>query len=201
MGACMSTEDFSAVVLVPPATPITAVDSKFVTLTPLSLNIRHNDWVNTGEYTIKDVITGVAYFTVEGFFFTAVDRKTLKDVSGGNIATVETPPFGFGRRDVYTTDAHGNSARLLYSFEVTNIFGSTDLSCQMKDQVTGQTHTFTCLGSVGSWNLVIFCDGKPVAKYRSDWELGGDRYLVDIAPGVDIAMIVLFCVGIQEASE
>ncbi|OQR81612.1 hypothetical protein THRCLA_11569 [Thraustotheca clavata] len=201
MGACMSDEEFVSVQIMAPPVPIAAIDAKYVSLAPMRLNIKHNDWNFTGDYCIKDILTGIPYFQVDGSFFTMVDRKTLKDINGVNVATVETVPFSFGRREVYTCDDNGYSAKHIFSMEVTNLFGSTEMNASIVDRVTGVTHYLSCRGSVGSWNLIFYVDGNPIAKTTCQWEIDGDRFFVDIAPGVDIALIVLICVAVQEASE
>ncbi|EQC29356.1 hypothetical protein SDRG_12820 [Saprolegnia diclina VS20] len=181
MGACMSDENVIATPLVVPPTPITAVDPKFVLQCPMRLNIRHNDWVNSGEFRVKDAATGIPYSS----WSTARSERS----------------FSLGHRDVLRTNGRGEATSHIFGFDVTNFFGSTDLTCEFVDVMTKQRHVLTASGSVGSWNMVFRCDGHAIAKFESDWTLSGDKYIVDIAPGVDLALIVLLCVGVQEASE
>ena len=197
----MSDENVIATPLVVPPTPITAVDPKFVLKCPMRLNIRHNDWVNSGEFRVKDVATGIPYFLVDGVFWSFHNRKLLRDANGTEVATMEERSFSLGHRDVLRTNGRGEATSHIFGFDVTNFFGCTDLTCEFVDLVTKQRHVLTASGSVGSWNMVFRCDGHAIAKFESDWTLSGDKYIVDIAPGVDLALIVLLCVGVQEASE
>lgn len=199
MGACMSGEPIPAPLLVAPSTPITAVDPRFVVKTPMRLCARY-DWSSEGPFCIKDVATGVPYFIVDGALGPCHNRKTLRDANGVTVAAMDLPLLSFGRRDVSRINGSGEVTSHVFSFDTTFFLVCTDVRCEFVDLVTKQRHELTGSGSVGSWNMVFRCDGHVIATLEKDATLS-EKYFLHVAAGVDLALIVLLCVGAQEASE
>ncbi|KDO34434.1 hypothetical protein SPRG_01569 [Saprolegnia parasitica CBS 223.65] len=198
MGACLSDEPIPTPLLVAPLSPITAVDPRFVLKTPVRLHARY-DWSSEGPFRIKDVATGVPYFVVDGALGPCHNRKTLRDANGVKVAVMDEPWTSGGRRDVSRINGSGE-ASLVFSFDTTFFLVCTDVRCEFVDLVTKQRHELTGSGSVGSWDMVFRCDGHVIATFEKDATLS-DKYFLHIAAGVDLALIVLLCVGAQEASE
>ncbi|OQR81614.1 hypothetical protein THRCLA_11568 [Thraustotheca clavata] len=197
MGACLSNAEVNYVAIKNAPSPITAIDTKFLSTAPRSLNMKHKKWNLTGDYTVNDGLTGTPYFQVSGSFFTMVGRKVLRDGNRVEIAGIKSVPFTFGRREVYIVDEKTKSESFLFTMDVVDSLGSLELSASVIDKVTGETHIVSCRGNQDTWNMVFYIDQSPVAKMRSKWEITGDRYFVDVAAGVDMALIALLCIGIQ----
>ena len=136
MGACMSDEDLRPVELMPPITPITAIDPKFVLADPVRLKIRHRHNVDVGEFIIRDELTGAPYFIIDDKFWSIHDRKFLRDATGAEVATIESRSFTQGRRDVLRTNGHGEATSFLLRFDATTFFGNA----RNQVRISGRRH-------------------------------------------------------------
>ena len=192
-------EDLRPVALLPPKTPITAIDPKFVLAKPVHLKIHHRP--DAGECIIRDELTGAPYFIMDQTFWTMHDRKLLRDATGAEIAAIESRTFTPGRRDVLRTNGHGKATSFLLRFDVSAALGNVELKCEFEDVVSKKRRVFAATGGAGTW-VVLYCNDRPIAKWLKDWSFsGGDYVSLDVSPGVDLALMVLLCTSMYTALE
>ncbi|EQC29355.1 hypothetical protein SDRG_12819 [Saprolegnia diclina VS20] len=187
------------VALLPPKTPITAMDPKFVLAKPVRLKIRHRP--DAGECIIRDELTGAPYFIIDDSFWSTHDRKLLRDATRAEIAAIESRTFTPGRSDVLRTNGHGKATSFLLRFDVSAALGNVELKCEFQDVVSKKLRVFAATGGAGTW-VVLYCNSRPIAKWRKDWSFSDGGYVfLDVSPGVDLALIVLLCTSMYTASE
>ncbi|KAF0691111.1 Aste57867_17609 [Aphanomyces stellatus] len=198
MGCSSSTEAYDAAILLPLQQPIAVFHPKFAAPIPVCLHLKQKLWSWSGDdFTIRDPNTGTPYFRIRGDALSFRRTKTLVDFQGAPIAVMEEPVMSFVRRQEVFTPA------MAKKFEITPRITMFDnvLDCVVVDCITGKTHV---LGVQGDWlarKTVITCDGIPIAKVFSPINFVQDEYYVNIAPGVDMALIVLLCMALEEAAE
>ncbi|KAF0698576.1 Aste57867_10806 [Aphanomyces stellatus] len=198
MGSCISNEAYDAAVLVPVKQPLAVIHSKFASPIPVTLIMKKKLWSWSGDdFSIKDLNTGVPYFKFDGSAFSFRDKKTLLDFKGNPVAIMEEPVLSFTRwQEVFKPD-------MTKWFDITpriTMFENV-LDCEVRDCVTGKKYV---LGVQGNWlarKSVVTCNGVPIAKIRSPITYIRDVYYVDIAKGVDMALVVLLCMALDEAVE
>ncbi|RHY93390.1 hypothetical protein DYB37_002621 [Aphanomyces astaci] len=197
MGGCISTEAFDHAVLVPHK-PMAVLHSRFTAQCPVTLLIKQKMWSFSGDdFTIKDIHTGTPYFKINVSALSLRQKKSLLDYSGAQVAYMEEPVLSWTRRqEVYTPQKEK-----WFEIKPRLTMFSNELDCAAVDSVTGQTLHFGLQGDFIARKSVITCDGVPVAKIWKPIEFVRTQYHVDIAPGVDMALIVLLCVALDEATE
>ncbi|KAF0717597.1 Aste57867_2207 [Aphanomyces stellatus] len=75
------------------------------------------------------------------------------------------------------------------------------LDCVVVDCTTKLPHKLGIFGDWLSRKTVLTCDGAPIAKVLAGDSLLQDEYFVEVAPGVDMALVVLVCMALEEATE
>ncbi|KDO34436.1 hypothetical protein SPRG_01571 [Saprolegnia parasitica CBS 223.65] len=192
-------KDVRPIALLPPKTPITAIDPKFVLAQPVRLRIRHRP--DAGECIIRDELTGAPYFIMDPTFWSMHDRKLLRDATGAEVAAIESRTFTPGRSDVLRTNGHGKATSFLLRFDVSVALGNVEVKCEFQDVVTKMRRVFAATGGAGS-SVVLYSNGRPIAKWLKDWSFSDGGYVfLDVSPGVDLALIVLLCTSMVKASE
>ncbi|KAF0719555.1 Aste57867_949 [Aphanomyces stellatus] len=170
MGNHLSTSEFETTHLFPQVAPVVAIDATYVTTTHVHLDM------GCGP-VVRDVDTGASIFRVDG------DR--LWDRDGRACATMRS---GLVSRTVY-----GAADEPLFDIST----GTAAASCDVQDPVSGQRHAYSAVGTLSSSKAIITCDGVPVAKFRHNGSYHfGPCFDLDIAAGVDMALVVLLCLSL-----
>ncbi|KAF0717599.1 Aste57867_2209 [Aphanomyces stellatus] len=201
MGNCVSVEDIQAyntAVLLPAQPPLMVIGADFLaTNEPVTtLYVLNNAYSWSDDFlTIKDRRTGVLVFQLKKGDGQHGFTKAVLDSTGQPVALVEATT----RPGVHEVMRPGRT-KLFTVKAILTIFQSS-LNCSVTDAATGQTHA---LGIVGDWTerrIVITCDGRPIAKVRNPDAITNVEYYVDVAPGVDMALIVLLVAALEAHDE
>ncbi|KAF0712592.1 Aste57867_4779 [Aphanomyces stellatus] len=178
-----------AVLVAPP--PMTIVAPRFVTKAPTTIIVKISD-----DYFVRDVNTGDALFHIQ----TKTDvyvTKTLVDLRANLPVAVILEPVMTGRhrQKVYKPDMTPWFDILPHMTFVTNA-----ADCDVEDCVTGETHSFGIDGNALMRKAVVSRNGVTIARMHKPKAITSKTYIIDMAAGVDMALIVLFCLGMDEAS-
>ncbi|TMW57889.1 hypothetical protein Poli38472_013363 [Pythium oligandrum] len=194
-----------------PSKPIARVDARFCSSTAVTLHLKDKFWSLSGDdFTICDVQTGQVYFRIRGSDFSLSERKALLDENYVAIAHMREAPFTL-TNDLFNVYADADSKKFLFTIESTLSVFSSVLKVNFLNQVTGMRCK---MGLEGDWrarNAVIWLDageGRFIVVARVTRAattgrsilLGKHDYYVEIAPNVDLALIVLICVAMDESS-
>lgn len=209
MGCNSSIVDVLNLHLVPQQKPIAGINSIFCNPDFVTLHLHEKFWSLSGDdFTIKDANSGVVWFRISGSVFSLREKKTLLDVNNVPIANMKEEFFSF--TPSYNVYAGSDSSKPLFDIEAKLTLFETYLRVEFTDVVTGQR----CLmGLEGDWcsrKALIWLDrGKtgfrePVGKiFRpltapGNLLFGTQDYYMEVAPNVDVALMVLICIVLDE---
>ncbi|KDO29521.1 hypothetical protein SPRG_05478 [Saprolegnia parasitica CBS 223.65] len=197
MGASMSSAEYRAVQLVPQSNFV-AIDRKFTAPRVVTLDMKGQIWTWSGQdFLIRDADTGDVYFRIDAKAFSLRERKILRDYRGNVIAVTKEDLFSFMlTQRVFSSEATDHE---ILAIKTRLKMGFPELECSVRNLSTGRVHELRCKGDWTSRRAIISIDnGVVIAKLRQPLELGGARYFVDVAPGVDIALVTLVCIAMDE---
>ncbi|OQR90258.1 hypothetical protein ACHHYP_05672 [Achlya hypogyna] len=201
MGAC---ESFEAAQTVPPVAQkrimpqrITVFDPKFVADRVVTLDMKGKIWTWSGEdFVIRDASTGDAYFKIDAKALSFSNKKRLLDNVGHTVAVLKKDLVAFTlTQRVYRND---EAASDMFAIKTRIKIGLSEVECTIQDLISHRSYDINCKGNWTGRRATITCNGNVIAKLRQPLELGGNRYLVDVNPGVDIALITLICIAMDE---
>lgn len=180
--------------------PVAAVDSRFCLPHKVSLLMR--EFLNSDNFTITDVNTGQAYFSLNQKF-SLRGKEVLTDIYGNVVANSKGSFFSSGVKifrgghsDVLIGETFRNSA-----------FGMFKINAQVR-LLNGQLVTIVMKGE-NHYNCTMWIGepkqgGTPIAFCYPNPNRGmfsSMQYIVDIAPGMDCALVILLLVIYEEVSE
>ena len=193
--------------LVPQAEPICAIEPRFCLETPVQLRLREKIMSLSGDdFKVTDESSGMIYFQVQGKVFSLEDEKVLYDNAGVAVLNLKEALFSF--TDKYTVYA-GKSNRPICQFKTRLVtFLVTSISTTFKDAISGRERLVVLKGDWRQKKCVIFLGdpkqgGIPIAKVfrpltgRSLY-FGVDEYILEVAPGVDVSLMVIMCIALDE---
>jgi uncharacterized protein YxjI len=191
--------------------PVAAINSCFCSPTPVTLHLREKAWSFSGDdFTIRDVHSGQLYFRIEGSALSMTDRKVLLDVYNQPIVHMRDEIFSF--MPTFNISSDYDSRNIIFRIKAKATFFDTVLECKFPNVGTGRECR---LGLFGDWRAraaVIWLDQgngqklpvariyRPTATSRNVF-LNAQDYYLDIAPNVDMALMVLVCVALDEAKK
>jgi len=203
MGADQSTYEAP---LVPQQIPICAVEPRFCLPRPVQLRIREKMWTFSGDdFSISDPSDGTVYFKCAGRAFSIRDKKTLLDNMGQPVLNMKEALMSF--TDKFTVYAGSSSDRMICKFHTEFTFLKAKISAQFGDVLNGQARYVVLKGDWASKTAVFYLGepkqgGVPIGKvYRpltGRAFFGADEYIIEIAPGVDISLLVIMCIALDE---
>lgn len=189
MGTANSTEE---VVLVAHK-PVAVISSQYCTKQPISLQIQGK--LLAKHATVTDVDTGVEHFKVEQKLLSLRRKILLHDASENVIVTVERKILALNKED----EVFNSTGGLMCTIVTTIGLLEATIRCRCKDLVSGEDLDFQLTIKKYASTAVILCNGVPVAKIGSKHSLTTSNYLMQVAPGMDLALAVLMCSTISDA--
>jgi len=204
MGADMSR---FAEPLQPQPEPICATEPRFCLQTPVQLRLREKLWSFSGDdFKITDANTGVLFFQCQGKVFSLREKKVLRDNYGQPVLNLKEQLLSF--TDKFKVYAGDNSDREICRLNSKLSFVKAKLTTHFTDVITHRQRGIVLKGDWRDKRCMIFLGepkqgGIPIAKiYRPtsgrSLLFGVDDYIVEIAPGVDIALMVIICIALDE---
>ncbi|KAF0712593.1 Aste57867_4780 [Aphanomyces stellatus] len=174
-----------------PQSRIAVIHSNYVSASARSIVINVAD-----DFTIRDAHTDAVLFRIAAKRDVYCTR-TLVDVSSNMpVAVIQEPVLtGRHRQRVYTPEMEPWFDVVPHLTFVTN-----PADCDVVDCVTGATHTFSIGANALARKVVVTRLGETVAKMHKPKAIASKQYLVDIAPGMDMAFVALLCLAVDEAS-
>ncbi|KAF0682340.1 Aste57867_25523 [Aphanomyces stellatus] len=158
--------------------PIAVLHPNVAVSVPVTFHMQRKAWSWSGnDFTVQDVQTGTAFFKLKDNALSCRQTKTLLDMHGATIAIMEELIFSMRRHEVY-------SPTMTKWFEIAPqmVVFATQLSSFATDCVTRRRHS-------------------PRGQNFKPFELFHNEYYVDIAPGVDMALIVSFAWHLKKRSK
>ncbi|KAF0730434.1 hypothetical protein LEN26_001319 [Aphanomyces euteiches] len=170
MGNHLSSTEFETTELVAPKAPCVAIDEHFLSHCPLRLDM------GSGPI-VRDMSSGASMFRVDG--------DCLRDLDGHTFAIVKK---GIASKTIVDAGDHE-----LFVIKT----GGSVARCSVQDPISGARHAYSVVGTLSSSKALILCDGEPVAKFRHNGSFHfGPCFHLDIAPGVDVALVVVLCLAL-----
>ncbi|DBA00467.1 TPA: hypothetical protein N0F65_002710 [Lagenidium giganteum] len=192
--------------LEPQFQPVALTSGIFCFQQPLTLHLKE-EMVN-GGFSVRDANTQRVIFRIQRAIFSLSNRKALLDIYYQPILLIKRQLLAFSPRyDLFANDDEG---RLLATAKCKITRFQPRMSMPFINMISGET---CVMGLEGDWlsrTAVIWLERgnsgvcMPVAKvYRPiltgrNMCLDLQDYYIDIAPGVDAAVIVMLCVMLDE---
>ncbi|EQC38747.1 hypothetical protein SDRG_03711 [Saprolegnia diclina VS20] len=193
MGVCMSSEEFSALPLVPQSNFV-AIDHTFTAPRVVTLDVKCQIWSSLGkDFLIRDADTGEVYFRLEAKDSSFHDQKVLRD-NRGNVVAVTKEDLREYTQHVYSSEATDHE---LLAIKARHNVGYPELGCSVRNLSTGRVHELRCKGAWTHRAIISIDGGVVIAKIDQKFDLGGVRYSVEVAPGVDLALMTLVCIAMD----
>ncbi|OQR93360.1 hypothetical protein ACHHYP_02620 [Achlya hypogyna] len=197
MGACESSEAVQTTAHTGQPQSITVFDSKYVLERPVTLDMKGKLWTWSGEdFVIRDATTNEAYFKIDAKALSLSNKKLLLDDANRTVAVLKKDLLAFTlTQRVYRND---DTSSDMFAIKTRIKIGSSEIEATVQDLVSHRSYVIRCKGNWAGRSATISCDGNAIAQLRQPLDLTGNRYLVDVSPGVDIALITLVCIAMDE---
>ncbi|KAI8891639.1 hypothetical protein BC833DRAFT_662928 [Globomyces pollinis-pini] len=195
--------------LVPQKIPIVAFDKKYVHEKPIILTLARDGFHNQSyKYSIKNLINNQRVFEMLGHTVVML-KETLYDVTDNHpISNFKQAlmKIRFGI-NVYHG---GDSDNFLCQFDFNAEFSGIKVKGTFINQENNEKVHLVMVGDNRFQNAMVFigdpekggeaimriCRGLPTDYQGSDLEFKG--YVLEVAPGVDISMMVTFCLSVLQ---
>lgn len=146
------------------------------------------------------------YFQCEGKAFSLREKKVLLDNVGHPVCNLKEALFTLSDR--FTLYAGQNSDQMICKIQTQLNFMKAKVSTAFVDKISGGQRYIVLKGDWLSKSCIIYLGepksgGIPIGKvYRPtlgrNLLLDKQDYYLDIAPGVDIALMVILCIALDE---
>lgn len=205
-----NSQSFHNTIPVPQNPPLAIIEQRFCLPNPVTLRLRNKLFSFSQDSDIRDPFTGILYFRVKGRVFSMKDKKTLLDFADVPVLNLQEPMFRW--RKTYEISRGNDQVNRVMDVTLKFTFLKTKMGAVAVNISTGQQVALGVLGNWSSRNAIIWVDiGNtgdkesriPIAKiYRplniQEMIFGAESYYIEIAPGVDIALIVALCVCVDD---
>ncbi|TMW57887.1 hypothetical protein Poli38472_013361 [Pythium oligandrum] len=209
MGSNVSSEQHQELLRAPvtePATPVAGVNVRFLNPTTVNLHLKEKSW---DDFTIRDVQTDELYFRIDAAMLSMSQRKALLDANHLPVAQLKRDPTSFITHhfEIFEDEA---CKRLLFLMQSEFSMFKSELSLNFRNRATGKRCQMGVQGDWRAHHAVLWVDvgdgnKTVVARVRRPTDtfrnlvLNHQDYYIQIAPNVDLALIVLVCVAIDES--
>ena len=194
--------------LVPQMEPICAIEPRFCLQTSVQLRLREKISSFSGDdFKVTDAATGVVYFQIRGKVFSLREKKVLYDNAGVPVLNLKEAMWSW--TDKFTVFAVDHSDRQNCKFRTRRTFLKAKISTTFTDAITGRPRLVVLKGNWRDKKCVVFLGepkqgGIPIAKvYRPltgrSFLFGVDDYIIEVAPGVDVSLMVIMCICLDES--
>lgn len=198
---------YESVPLHPSPEPICATEPRFILPHPVTLRLREKVFSISGDdFKISCANTGAEYFKCQGKVFSLREKKILRDNGGVPVLNFKEQLIAIMNK--FNIYAGSDSDRKICQFYTKYTFVKSKMSTDFKDICTGQMRHVVLKGDWRDKRGVIYWGepkqgGIPIAKiFRQhggkNMFFGTDDYFLEIAPGVDIALMVTMCIALDE---
>ncbi|KAJ3184777.1 hypothetical protein HDU85_001455 [Gaertneriomyces sp. JEL0708] len=206
-----SSSQFENATVQSPPTPIACVDPRFCMPQSVTLHLREKIFSFSGDdFKIKDPHTDQVYFRVEGRALSLRDKKTFLDAYGEPVMNMKKEFIAFvpnhelyygndSKNKLVEIRAHVTFMTPRLSVSFYSKLGEIPVEMGIKgDWLARRAVVWMDYGRKGKENRIIVAKvTAPVLTGRNLF-FGVQDYYVEIAPGVDIALIVAICVALDE---
>ncbi|KAJ3397939.1 hypothetical protein HDU92_000040 [Lobulomyces angularis] len=199
--------------LLPQNPPIAAVDQKFCSPQLVTLTLREKILSLSGDdFNVSDPDTGINYFKVSGRAFSIKQKKVLLDNNGFPVLNFSRMYYGcFPKFQVSASDCSRN---YLFTVKKRPSFLKPKFVAKFRDIVTGEMCKIQCKGSWLVTNSIITIDRGCRGKFNRsivavisrnglnvrNLLFNKDSYVLQVAPGVDLSLIITFCIILDEVA-
>ena len=194
--------------LQPQAAPLWGVDARFCQPREVTLLLREKVFSWSGDdFKVKEPQTGMEWFQIKGKNFSLREKKTLFDVHGAPVWNIKESLLSFFEPN-YKVYAGGDSERELFKIVAHVTMAKSKMHTTITNGQTGQQMLITLKGNILTHEAVVFLGeakqgGIPLAKIHRpltgrEWLTGKQDYFLTVAPNVDIAMMLTFCIALDE---
>ncbi len=203
----LSSGSSSDVQLVPLPQQICATEARFCLPHPVTLNLREKLFSFSGDdFKISCAATGTPYFQCQGKTWSLREKKVLRDAYGTPVANFKEKLLSFTDSfDIYSGE---NSDKKICKCTTSYTFVKAKMYAFFQDAVSGAQKAIVLKGDWRDKRCVIYLGepksgGVPIAKVFRPFSLKGhlfdkDSYRLEIAAGVDIALLVILCIAFDE---
>jgi uncharacterized protein YxjI len=174
-----------------------------------TLHLREKAFAFTDDFTIREINTDQIYFKLQGAGFSMSQRKALLDPN--NVPIVHMRNEMFTWRPTFNIFADAESKKKLFTITTKHMTFETVMEVEFREVTTGRQCLLRLEGSSTARAAIIYLDtgkGQPQAVgriYRPSTgrsiAFGAQDYYLDIAPNVDMALLVLLCIAVDEAKK
>jgi len=199
---------YQSVPLYPCPEPICATEPRFILPQGVTLRLREKAFSISGDdFNITCANTGVEYFKCQGKVFSLREKKILRDNNGVPILNFKEQLIAI--TDKFNVYAGDGSDRQICKFKTKYTFIKAKMTTDFPDVCTGANRHIVLKGDWRDKRGVIYWGepkqgGVPIAKIFRQMAgikamiAGTDDYCIEIAPGVDIALMVTMCIALDE---
>ncbi|ORX77816.1 hypothetical protein BCR32DRAFT_328767 [Anaeromyces robustus] len=189
-----------------PKTSVVAVDERFVLNKPVTLLLKEKIFSLSGDdFTIKDT-NDVSYFKCKGKAFNIKSKKNIYDINNKPLFNIQNKNIIALKKKMIIFSGENEANIIATICPKTAIFSKTSL-VEFKNKLTGENEVlkmkYDLIGnSCGifygeSENAPLIC--KIHRKFDAKLILTSkDNYHVDIAPGVDISLMLALGICFDE---
>ncbi|KAI9635389.1 tubby C-terminal-like domain-containing protein [Dioszegia hungarica] len=180
-----------------PQDPNIAVWPQFCVGGPLTLTVQRQAFSLTGgDFQVCDQ-NGVAVVICQGQAMSIRGRKVVTDSQGKELCHIRSPAFSLLRTFIVEDPAGREIVQI-----VKRVGFGTSMKATFMNTTTSQPTSIYLHGEIlgGSAILSLGKAGPPIAQLVSDFAsarhifTNAQTYAVNIAPGVDIALIAVLCI-------
>lgn len=197
-------KNYSSMNVVSPPRPVACVEQRFVFQQPLQLYLDEKYSFSGDDFTIKDS-NGVSYFKCKGKTFSFRDKKVLYDLYDKPLINIQENAFyGHGMK-VY---AGKNTDKVLGSIHRKSLLKKNKYEFTYQNIATNQTEVLDMKCDFFGSSCGIFYgkekEGAPmicsITKTKQMLSLFSnyDHYVINVAPGVDAALMVALTICFDE---
>lgn len=198
---------FNETILTAPLQPVCATEARFCLPNPITLTLREKFFLfSKDDFQISCAATGTSYFQCEGSVFSLREKKVIRDSYGAPVANFKEQLFSF--RDRFNVFAGDSSDKQLCSCVASINFIRAKLTTDFTDATSGLQRRVVLKGDWRDKRCIIYLGdprqgGIPIAKIFRPFSLRShflesDTYHLEIAAGIDIALMVILCIALDE---
>lgn len=180
---------------------------RFVAQQPLKLHLKEKAFSFSGDdFGIVDAITGAQWFVIKGKTFSLRDQKMMYDCTGAPVFTMrQKNMFSYTQEIICAVENRPiYEIRLKFTFLKGKLYADIPTQSGVVNLVLkcdiGTRAGVICIGEPKAGGPVVAKIYRPEYTVRNHFANAQDYY-VDIAVGMDAAIIVAMCVALDEARQ
>jgi len=182
-----------------PETPVVGTEARFLAQRPVTLYLKEHVLSFSGDdFSIKDS-NGMSYFKCKGKYITIHDRKYLYDIYNNPIITIKE---NISLRFKQTLN-DPKSGDKIASIKKTSLLSFRSLTVKFFNKATNRKEILTVKGDLMSLSCGIYYGKNMIARVSKKLDAktlftNKDTYALEIAPNVDMALMVAIAIIFDE---